>query len=83
MSKQHEAINFFYPGLFEDERLDLEQFLNLPLDHTKNLISNDWFHQRFKLAIVALMHVEFPDIPERPNWDDKEVVLSFLENVCT
>ena len=27
MSKQHEAINFFYPGLFEDERLDLEQFL--------------------------------------------------------
>ena len=83
MSKQHVAINLLYPGIFDGECLDLEQFLNLPLDHAKNLISNDWFHQRFKLAIVALMHVESPDISERPNWDDKEVVLSFLENVCT
>ena len=83
MSKHHEALNLFYPGLFDGDRLDLLQFLNLPLEDTKNLISNDWFHQRFKLAADAFMLVELDYIAERPNWDDKEVVLSFLENVCS
>ena len=80
MSKQHEALNLLYPGLFDIEHLDLMLFLNLPLDVKKSLLSIDWLYQRFKLAYEAFGQLELHDIEDLPLWDDKEFVCHYLEN---
>ena len=79
MSKQHEALNLLYPGLFDIEHLDLMLFLNLPLDVKKSLLSIDWLYQRFKLAYEAFGQLELHDIEDLPLWDDKEFVCHYLE----
>ena len=79
MSKQHEALNLFYPGLFDIEHLDLMLFLNLPLEVKKSLLSIDWLYQRFKLAYKAFGQLELVDIEDLPLWDDKEFVCHYLE----
>lgn len=80
MSKQHEALNLLYPGLFDIEHLDLMLFLNLPLEVKKSLLSIDWLYQRFKLAYEAFGQLELHDIEDLPVWDDKEFVCHYLEN---
>lgn len=80
MSKQHEALNLLYPGLFDIEHLDLMLFLNLPLEVKKSLLSINWLYQRFKLAYEAFGQLELHDIEDLPLWDDKEFVCHYLDS---
>lgn len=80
MSKHHEALNLFYPGLFDIEHLDLMLFLKLPLKVKKSLLSIDWLYETFKQAYEAFGQLELNDIEDLPLWDDKEFVCHYLDS---